>query len=207
MVDIFDLPTLFDWLNTVDPAEGYLALFVVSAIGNATILLPIPVFLLIYAAGSASSDVFSCFVIGVVAGAGAAVGELVGYAIGYGVEIEAHIDMKFGRQYDFTRKLFSKYGFLVIPVFAATPLPHDIVGIICGVIRYPVEKFFIGTLIGKIIVSTVLALGGFYSFTIVKTVFGEEGAIAGVILLAAVLLVLYYVHRKHVRWDTLLEGV
>jgi membrane protein DedA with SNARE-associated domain len=206
MVNVPDLQCLFEWLNTMDPAQGYLALFVISAIGNATILLPIPVFLLIYTAGSASGGVFNCFIIGAIAGAGAAVGELVGYGIGYGVEREAHIDMKFGRQYDFTRKLFRKYGFWIIPVFAATPLPHDLVGIICGVIRYPVEKFFIGTLIGKVLVSIVLALGGFYSFTIVKTVFGEEGAIAGTLLLAAALLVLYYMHRK-TRWHILLEGV
>ena len=61
---------------------------------------------------------------------------------------------------------------MVIFVFAATPLPFDVIGLFCGVVRYPAKKFFIATLIGKIIKYLVIAYAGFYGMGWISIMFG-----------------------------------
>jgi membrane protein YqaA with SNARE-associated domain len=59
--------------------------------------------------------------------------------------------------------MFEKYGgFLALIIFAATPLPDDIAGIIAGFLKYDLKRFFAAVLIGKVIFHLVLAYGGYY---------------------------------------------
>ncbi len=60
-------------------AIGYPGIFLVSLLGNATIVLPAPSLALVFAMGSALPPLF----VGLAAGAGEALGELTGYAAGF----------------------------------------------------------------------------------------------------------------------------
>ena len=60
---------------------GYLGVFLASLIGSATIILPVPSFALVIAAGSQLDPLW----VGIISGAGAAIGELTGYGLGYGI--------------------------------------------------------------------------------------------------------------------------
>ena len=59
---------------------GYLGIFLVSLLGNATIVLPAPSLALVFAMGS----VLYWPLVGLVAGVGEALGELSGYLAGFG---------------------------------------------------------------------------------------------------------------------------
>jgi len=140
---------------------GYLGVFLAAAIGSASILLPIPFLIFVFLlAGELNPVLLALF-----AGFGSAIGEMTGYGLGYGsVALTEKRQKKWKKTLDKTEKLFQKYGgFWIIVVFAATPLPHDVVGIVSGALKYPPKRFFLATFIGKFIISLIVALAGFYS--------------------------------------------
>lgn len=104
------------------------------------------------------------FIVGVVAGIGSAVGELTGYLIGLGgrqvIEIK-RMDKMIGKSVKFFTKLFKKHGFWVIIITGAIPFPFDIIGILSGMGRYDIKKFFIATSIGKTIKTLLIAYAGY----------------------------------------------
>jgi len=145
---------------------GYFGIFLVNLIEASTIIFPFGFALIIFASGA----ILNPFFVGLSAGLGAAIGEFTGYAIGLGGR--KVIEKKWKKDIKKTEKLFQKYGgFLVIVLFAATPLPDDVVGILGGTLKYPLKKFFIASLIGKIILNLALAYGGFYGINWVLSVF------------------------------------
>jgi len=138
---------------------GYLGIFIISAVMTANILLPYPAVVTSVAAGAALNPLL----VGIFSGLGAAAGELVGYGLGYKGRTllskrmkKAVLEKRWGR----TEKLFHKYGGLLVFVIAATPLPDDILGMICGAIRYDVLKFYLFSAAGKVIIYTVFAITG-----------------------------------------------
>ena len=147
------LAKLFLTLN----AYGYLGIFLISLIGSATIFLPLPSAIFVFAAGAFLNP----FLVGLLAGLGSAIGEFTGYALGLGGR--KIIKKKWKKEIKKIEGLFQNYGgFLIILIFAATPLPDDITGIVAGILRYPIKKYFIASLIGKIVLNLVLAYAGFY---------------------------------------------
>lgn len=145
------------WAQSFVAATEYIGIFIVSLIGSASIILPVPFIVVVF-----SSAVFlNPFVVGLSAGFGAAIGELTGYGVGYG----AHgLVKKYKYWFELAEKWFQKHGgFFVIFIFAATPLPFDIVGLVTGAMKYPIKKFFIATLLGKIVANLIVAYAGFYS--------------------------------------------
>jgi len=65
-------------------------------------------------------------------------------------------------------------SFPMIVVFAATPLPDDIVGIVCGIFNYDIKKFLLASFIGKVIMNTAIAWSGYYGFKAASTIFGGD---------------------------------
>ena len=145
------------WSEEVILAFGYFGVFVVSVVTTATIFLPVPGFLFILAA----SPVLNPFLLALVAGAGMAIGELTGYVIGKGgARAIKKKDVKWVKK---GREWFRKgRGFLFIVIFAATPLPDDITGIVGGMFDYDWKKFLLAAFIGKTAMNLALSLAGFY---------------------------------------------
>ena len=82
-----------------------------------------------------------------------------------------------GQNGDFTLEDYKKWFkknrvFPLIVLFAATPLPDDIVGVVCGMFNYDLKKFIIASIIGKCAMNLALAWGGFYGIRFILTVFG-----------------------------------
>ncbi len=145
------------WGGSVVNDWGYLGIFFISLVSSATIFLPVPSFALVFAAGAVLNPV----VVGVAGGIGSAMGELTGYAIGYGGEHA--LSKKHKKLLERTEKWAEKHGFFaVVVIFAATPLPDDVIGIIGGALNYDVRKFFAASLIGKLALNLALAFAGFY---------------------------------------------
>ncbi len=144
---------------------GYLGIFLVGFLGTVSVVLPTPAFVIIFFAAAK----FDPLLVGIIAGFGAALGELVGYLVGMG----SRKITKIKKTFDVWEKRFRKYGgFAIIILFAATPLPDDVTGILCGAMKYDIKKFFLANLIGKIILHLFIAYAGYYSVNWVLNVFG-----------------------------------
>jgi uncharacterized membrane protein YdjX (TVP38/TMEM64 family) len=155
---------------------GYLGIFIVEAIANATLFFPIPGAIFTMASGLFLNPIM----VGIYAGLGAAVGELTGYLVGFGggVLIEDKVEFKS------MRRVYAKYGLWTIYIFSAIPFPFDIIGIICGVLRVRPLAFFVLTALGKITSRVMLAAVG----TQVANIF--IGILEGRFDLLAIILIL-----------------
>lgn len=149
---VFGISALVSLVNTY----GYPAIFVVGFLSSFTLFIPSPAFFVVFFFGATLNPV----ALGVIAGAGAALGETTGYIAGYGI---SKLAKKQRKKLAEIRKLVHKYSpEVVIFLFAATPLPFDFVGIFCGTINFDRKKFFIATLLGKIVKFIFIAYAGFY---------------------------------------------
>lgn len=129
---------------------GLIGLFVLSAIGNATVFIPAPVFVVACAAG----PIYGPLATGIVAGLGSAVGEMTGYLAGYG----GTAVLPQGAMYQRMADLMRRYGPLVIFVLAALPNPaFDVGGLIAGALRMHPLVFFVATALGKGVRLTLVA--------------------------------------------------
>ena len=137
------------WLTNRYQAElrnlgnyGYLGLFAISIIGNATLIIPAPVFVVACAAGI----VYGPIGVGVVAGLGSAIGELTGYMAGAGGK--ALIPQ--GRLYERLHQFMRRHGMLAIFLLAAIPNPiFDVGGLIAGALQMKAWKFLLAAAVGK----------------------------------------------------------
>ena len=135
---------------------GYIGVFLVSIISNASIIFPVPAFIIVTATGFFLNP----WLVGLFAGIGGGIGEVTAYYLGYGGNyvIEEKLNKSLDEIEKWARK--QKWMGLAVFIFAATPLADDIVGIACGIVQYPVKKFLIYQILGKIVFYTALALFG-----------------------------------------------
>ena len=131
---------------------GYLGAFLLSIITTATVILPFPGIVLLFAMGAAFNPIF----IGLAAGVGGTIGEMTAYLLGY----SGRGVMKNIRFYKQSVLWLKKWGSLTVFVFAATPLPFDVLGIGAGALRFPVWKFLIACWAGKTIIYVAMAFAG-----------------------------------------------
>jgi membrane protein YqaA with SNARE-associated domain len=136
---------------------GYPGIFVISFIGNATLILPAPSFAVVFAVGGALNPLL----VGVVAGLGATLGELTGYLAGVGGRYVIENRVLFNR----VERWMRKGGPLVIFILAVIPNPaFDVGGIVAGALKMPVWQFILAAWAGKTIRFTLLALSGQFLF-------------------------------------------
>ena len=144
------LITQFKELIQTLKGYGYLGAFAIGFLGNATVILPAPSLAFTTALGS----VLNPILVGVAAGAGEALGEITGYLAGISgkglIENRTHYEALCG--------YMDRYGGWVFFVLAAIPNPlFDIAGIAAGVVRFPLWKFLLSALAGKILKAIIFA--------------------------------------------------
>lgn len=134
---------------------GYVAVFGVGLISNATLILPVPGL----AVTSVFGSLFNPWVVGVIGGTGQALGELTGYMAGYGGQTWVVDHPRYRR----LRRRMKRYGVFAVFLLALLPNPFfDVAGIVAGVLRFPVWKFLLSCAAGKIIKNVGFALAGYY---------------------------------------------
>ena len=132
---------------------GYPAIFLISLIGNATIVLPAPSVAVVFGLGAALNPIL----VGTVAGLGSALGELTGYLAGVGGRIVVEDKDIYARIEQWMRKR----GMLAIFVLGLIPNPaFDIGGMIAGALKMPVWKFVLAAWAGKGLRLVLFALSG-----------------------------------------------
>ncbi len=136
-------------------AYGYAGVFALMAIGNATVLLPMPGLATVVAAGM----VWNPLLVGLAGGTGGALGELVGYLAGHGVH--AYMEGRRARWLQRVQKAVRRYGFPAVILLAAIPNPFfDIVGLAAGSLGYPPWRFYLAVALGNTVKCTMVAYAG-----------------------------------------------
>jgi len=133
-----------------------LGVFLASIIGNVIPFFPIPYLFIVGLVASRNPGI-GLIPIAIIAASGAAIGKFGIYSVGYGTS-----EVLSGRRarFDSLRKLLGGSAFLAAFIFAASPLPDDVIFIPLGMLRYSPVKTFISLLTGKF----VLALAVAYTF-------------------------------------------
>ncbi len=140
---------------------GYLGVFIISVLGNATLIFPAPSFTVV-----AFGAVLNPYLVGILAGCGAAVGEMTGYTLGRGMSPNldegttvAALGEKQMQWLRWLRPKFQRWGVIVIFVLAAIPNPiFDMGGILAGMARMAWWKFLIAAVLGKTVRFTLLSM-------------------------------------------------
>ena len=144
---------------------GYVTVFLVGLVSNATLILPVPGL----AVSSVMGSVFNPWVVGLVGGLGQALGELTGYMAGY----SGQTLVDGNPTYDRLTRWMQRYGALTIFVLALVPNPiFDLGGLAAGTLRFPWPKFLMSCAAGKVIKNTLFALAGFYGIETILRLFG-----------------------------------
>jgi membrane protein YqaA with SNARE-associated domain len=136
---------------------GYVGVFIVGLLANATIFLPAPSWALTIAAGAALNPL----PVALAAAMGEALGEITGYLAGS----SGSIVLENREGYQKSARLMKRWGVWFIMFLAFIPNPaFDFVGILAGALRMPVPKFLWGAFLGKFLRALLLAYGGYGIF-------------------------------------------
>lgn len=184
---------LLEWMEQFALQFSYLGVFLISLVGALSVIIPIPYTLVIYLLGS----VLDPFLVAVSGGLGSALGEFSGYVLGYYGRVVLSKERR--RKMDYMMKVFHRYGFAAIFLFALTPLPDDLLFIPLGIMRYRFLKAFIPAFLGKMLMCFILAYSGYWSVEVIEIVFGE-GGLLGVVITTA-LLVIVIVAILRIDWE------
>ena len=197
--------TVYDWLRDylqkVAVQYKFLGVFIISLLGSASIVFPIPYTLVILFLGM--NHIIDPLTLTVAGGLGSAVGQLSGYYIGYfGAKL---VGVERRRRMEFFVRMFKKYGSTLVFLFAFTPLPDDLIIIPLGVLRYGFLRVFIPLLMGKLLMCFLLAYFGNVFGTLLCAMFGEENFLAET-LFTTVMLILIFIVLLKVDWEKVFEN-
>lgn len=134
-------------------AFGYPGIFLVSMLSSASLFIPVPGVIMTSTMGA----ILNPFWVAIAAGTGAAVGELSGYLAGF----SGQAVIENARMYEQMTVLMKKYGDVLVFVLAFIPNPlFDMAGMVSGMLKLPMWRFFLWCLLGKILKMLMFSYGG-----------------------------------------------
>ncbi len=146
------LVSIYYWIQGFSVLIGYPGAFLISFIGNVTVLFPFPYIAVLFLLGGASAGplgpfYFDPWLLGLFGGVGATIGEMTGYLLGRAGSTYVRSDqtsgfLKYVQKYPRTTPL-------IIWFLAVTPAPDDMLVIPLGIAKYPWKKVLIPQLLGK----------------------------------------------------------
>ena len=140
------------------PEVGYLGLAIVSFFGSLIPFVPIPSFVLL--ATMAVGEQFDIHVLVIIAALTSTAAKQIIFYVSYGGR--KIISEKTKKRMKPFQKLVKRYGGSAAFVAAATPIPDDLVYIPLGLAKYNPKRFFIATLLGKVVLYYVIVLISHY---------------------------------------------
>ena len=140
------------------PEVGYLGLAIVSFFGSLIPFVPIPSFVLV--ATMAVGEQFDIHVLVLIAALTSTAAKQIIFYVSYGGR--RIISEKTKKRMEPFQKLVKRYGGSAAFVAAATPIPDDLVYIPLGLAKYNPKRFFVATLLGKIVLYYAIVLISHY---------------------------------------------
>ena len=194
------LEQFFNGLSQLLLQYGYFGVFLLSLVGTASIIIPIPYTLIIFTLSL--SGQWNSTLLVIAGGVGSALGELTGYALGYfGRRV---VSEERQRKMIYLVRVFDRYGPLAIFAFALTPLPDDLLFIPLGIMKYKFYKAFIPSLIGKMLMIFILVNSGNIAGDILTRVFGESGNQWGIVITTILLIIVLFALYR-IDWEKVLK--
>ena len=201
---------IYNWLLDVSLFLGYLGEFLISVIGNATILVPFPYVGIVFILGGLRDQLLIAFLfdpwlIGIVSGIGAMIGEMTGYFIGYGGgKLIDESQTSAFKEYVDSHPRATPF---VVWFLAATPIPDDVLVIPLGAARYSWWKVALAQLLGKTMFLMGIAWSGRIGLDIVGSILGSTNPLSilsRVIEVSSVLLVILAIYMLvRIDWTSL----
>lgn len=151
-----------EWIRELGEAYGYGGAFLISVLGGATIIVPVPMLAVVFALGGVMEFTW---VVGIANGLGETLGALTIYMTGYGggSVLYYHTHGRLHAAYERLMKLMERRGWLILFVLAAILNPFFYPAALCaGALRFGVKKYFIITCLGKIIKGMTVAYAGYW---------------------------------------------
>ena len=143
---------------------GYLGAFIISILGGATIIIPVPMLAVVFALGGAMPDLWHVALLGTAAALGELVGALIIYMTGHGAG--RAISNKSGRiqsAYERMLGLMERRGPLTLFIVASIVNPFFYpAALACGALRFGLRKFVLIVLTGKLIKCMTVVYAGYY---------------------------------------------
>jgi len=144
---------------------GYLGAFLVSLVSNASIILPVPGIIVLFALGATLNPVL----VGLAGAAGGVIGETTGFVFGY----SGRGVVRGSRLYARAEKWMRRWGGWAVFVFAVVPIPVvDIAGVVAGALGFPLWKFLLVVWVGKSLKYVALVSAGAWGWDALLRSFG-----------------------------------
>jgi len=178
---------------------GPIGIFLVSFLGNVIPYSTIPYLIFIVHYGATVTETLGMIEIAILGGIGAALGKVIVLLIGSATrKILPETDKKSMKLF---MKLAGKSVFIAVLVFAATPLPDDVLYIPLGAMGYSPFKFFVAAAIGKTIITYMALLFG----ETIRYLVGESSTIASIVAIVATLILMFLIVK--VNWEMIIEEI
>ena len=140
------------------PEVGYLGLAIVSFFGSLIPFVPIPSFVLV--ATMAVGEQFDIHILVIIAALTSTAAKQIIFYVSYGGR--KIISEKTKKRMKPFQKLVKRYGGSAAFFAAATPIPDDLVYIPLGLAKYNPKRFFVATLLWKVVLYYVIVLISHY---------------------------------------------
>ena len=189
------------------PEVGYLGLAVVSFFGSLIPFVPVPSFVLMVTMAVGSQ--FDIHILALIGAFTATVAKQIIFYISYGGR--RIISEKTKKRMKPFQKLVKRYGATAAFVAAATPIPDDIVYIPLGLAKYSPKKFFVATLLGKLVLCYILVLISHYmGLSILEPILADIDdplpVYIGIILLGAAMTIIVILLLR-LNWERILGRI
>jgi membrane protein YqaA with SNARE-associated domain len=143
---------------------GYLGAFLISILGGATIIIPVPMLAVVFALGGAMPDLWHVALLGIAAALGELIGALTIYMTGHGAG--RAISSKPGRMqaaYERMLGLMERRGPLTLFIVASIVNPFFYpAALACGALRFGIKRYIFIVLAGKLIKCMTVVYAGYY---------------------------------------------
>ena len=143
---------IWDFFPFFSSEVGYLGLALVSFFGSLIPFVPIPSFILLVTMSTGGQ--FDIHILAILAAVTATLAKQIIFYLSYGGR--KIISEKTKKRMLPFQRLVKKYGAAAAFVAAATPIPDDLVYVPLGLAKYNPRRFFISTLLGKLVLCYIL---------------------------------------------------
>jgi len=161
-----------DWFQDELASFGYLGAFIISVLGGATIVVPVPMLAVVFALGGVMKFTWA---VGLAAALGEVVGAFIIYMTGIG---GGHVmyNSKYAKVqafYDRLMILMEKRGSLTLFLVSAVINPFFYpAALAAGAMHFSIKKYFIVCLLGKTIKNMMIVYAGYWG---IKGIFHALG--------------------------------
>jgi membrane protein YqaA with SNARE-associated domain len=159
----------------------------ISLFGNIVPFLPVPYLVAIFPLALYLNPILVALGVGV----GATLGKCVSYLIGRGGFSLLGESRK--KELQCLSSLLGKYGVIAVYIFAAFPLPDDIVVIPFGLMKYNFPKFLLALFLGKLTLGVIVAYASVFGWGILSWLVGGDNILLITAASIALMLLMIFV--------------